>query len=64
MNHKGIISPRDEPGAADRQRVVLLGEGVVVEDGGMDQVFDGGAGRVDLVMYGWFPESVQLEEEH
>jgi methylated-DNA-protein-cysteine methyltransferase-like protein len=58
VNHKGIISPRDEPGAADRQRVVLLGEGVIVEDGGMDHVFEGGAGRIDLAMYGWFPESV------
>jgi methylated-DNA-protein-cysteine methyltransferase-like protein len=31
VNHKGIISPRDEPGAADRQRVQLMAEGVPVE---------------------------------
>lgn len=62
MNHKGIISPRDEPGAAERQRVALVREGVIVEDGGMDHVFEGGAGRVDLAMYGWFPEAVQIDE--
>ena len=37
-------------------------EGVIVEDGGMDHVFEGGAGRVDLAMYGWFPEAVQIDE--
>ena len=62
VNHKGIISPRDEPGAAERQRVALVREGVIVEDGGMDHVFEGGAGRVDLAMYGWFPEAVQIDE--
>lgn len=45
MNHKGIISPRDEPGAADRQRVRLLAEGVPVEDAGMDAHFNGGGGE-------------------
>ena len=60
VNHKGIISPRDEPGAADRQRVRLMAEGVPVEDSGMDANFDGGAGRVDLALFGWFPASAQL----
>ena len=61
MNHKGIISPRDEPGAADRQRVRLLAEGVPVEDSGMDAHFNGGGGgRVDLALFGWFPASVHL----
>jgi methylated-DNA-protein-cysteine methyltransferase-like protein len=62
VNHKGIISPRDEPGAADRQRVQLLAEGVPVEDGGMDASFEGGAGRVDLALFGWFPASVHLPQ--
>jgi methylated-DNA-protein-cysteine methyltransferase related protein len=60
VNHKGIISPRDVPGAAERQRRRLVREGVVVEDIGMDAEFrSGGAGRVDLAMYGWFPASLQ-----
>ena len=63
VNHKGIISPRDVPGAADRQRVRLLAEGVPVEDVGMDANFDGGGGgRVDLALFGWFPTSVQLPQ--
>ena len=63
VNHKGIISPRDVPGAADRQRVRLLAEGVPVEDVGMDVNFDGGGGgRVDLSLFGWFPTSVQLQQ--
>jgi methylated-DNA-protein-cysteine methyltransferase related protein len=62
VNHKGVISPRDEPGAADRQRVRLIVEGVPVEDVGMDANFEGGGGgRVDLAMFGWFPASVDLE---
>jgi methylated-DNA-protein-cysteine methyltransferase-like protein len=64
VNHKGIISPRDEPGAAGRQRLRLLEEGVPVEDASMDVDFNGGgAGRVDLALFGWFPTSVQLPEE-
>lgn len=61
VNHKGIISPRDMPGAAERQRAQLLAEGVPVEDVGMDSEFNsGGAGRVDLALFGWFPVSVQI----
>jgi hypothetical protein len=32
---------------------------VPVEDGGMDANFEGGAGRVNLALFGWFPASVQ-----
>jgi len=61
VNHQGIISPRDVPGAADRQRTRLLQEGVPVEDVGMDAEFNsGGGGRVDLALFGWFPASVQI----
>lgn len=63
VNHKGIISPRDTPGAAERQRTRLIGEGIAVEDGGMDERFEGGAGRVDLAMFGWFPVEVTLPGE-
>jgi hypothetical protein len=64
VNHKGIISPRDEPGAANRQRMKLLADGVAVEDAGLDAHFDGGGGgRVDLALFGWFPESVQLPSQ-
>jgi methylated-DNA-protein-cysteine methyltransferase-like protein len=56
VNHKGIISPRDVPGAMDRQRERLLVEGVPVEDVGIDAEFNsGGGGRVDLALFGWFP---------
>jgi methylated-DNA-protein-cysteine methyltransferase-like protein len=66
VNHKGIISPRDEPGAANRQRVRLLEEGILVEDAGIDADFDGGGGgggRVDLALFGWFPVSVNIPGE-
>jgi methylated-DNA-protein-cysteine methyltransferase related protein len=60
VNHKGIISPRDVPGAADRQRARLIAEGVPVQDTGMDENFNAGGGRVDLALFGWFPASVPL----
>lgn len=61
VNHKGIISPRDSPGATDRQRARLLEEGVPVEDVWMDAQFNGGGGgRVDLALFGWFPASVTI----
>lgn len=60
VNHKGIISPRDEPGAVGRQRLRLVAEGVPVEDAGIDAQFDGGGGRVDLALFGWFPAAVPL----
>jgi len=63
VNHKGIISPRDMPGAVDRQRIRLLEEGVVVEDVGMDAEFNGGGGgRVELALFGWFPDSVEVQQ--
>jgi methylated-DNA-protein-cysteine methyltransferase related protein len=62
VNHKGIISPRDSPGATDRQRIRLLAEGVPVENVGMYGNFEsGGGGRVDLALFGWFPVSVPLQ---
>jgi len=39
-----------------------MAEGVPVEDGGMDANFEGGAGRVDLALFGWFPASVHLPQ--
>src|SRR5436305_1925632 len=49
VNHKGVISPRDVPGAVCRQRIRLIQEGVAVEDevAGMDERFEGvgGGGR-------------------
>jgi methylated-DNA-protein-cysteine methyltransferase related protein len=61
VNHKGVISPRDMPGAVDRQRMRLLEEGVAVEDAAIDAQFEGGGGgRVELALFGWFPESVDI----
>jgi methylated-DNA-protein-cysteine methyltransferase related protein len=65
VNHKGIISPRDVPGAVDRQRVRLLEEGVAVEDAGIDERFEGGGGgRVDLALFGWFPVNLESVGEN
>jgi alkylated DNA nucleotide flippase Atl1 len=56
VNHKGVISPRDIPGAVERQRERLIREGVMVEEEGMDSEFrSGGGGKVELALYGWFP---------
>ena len=43
INHKGQISLRNDPAAADRQRVFLEAEGVSLN----------AAGAVDLVKYQW-----------
>ena len=64
VNHKGFISPRDEPGAVERQRRKLRREGIVVDDVGMDNEFrGGGGGRVELGIYGWFPVSVEITRD-
>lgn len=56
ISSKGLISPRGDGGlGVDRQREALQAEGVEVI------VLPGGAGsKIDLRVYGWFPESVDL----
>nr|XP_019044589.1 methylated-DNA-protein-cysteine methyltransferase [Kwoniella bestiolae CBS 10118]OCF23519.1 methylated-DNA-protein-cysteine methyltransferase [Kwoniella bestiolae CBS 10118] len=60
INSKGLISPRGDLGeGVARQKDRLENEGVQV-----DTLMGNGGEKVDLRLYGWFPESLDgLEQE-
>ncbi|QUC21771.1 uncharacterized protein UV8b_06014 [Ustilaginoidea virens] len=52
INAQGRISPRSQPGGAQRQADALRAEGVAVARGAL------GEWTVDLEQYGWFPSAL------
>lgn len=54
ISSKGVISPRGDDGqGVARQKAALEGEGVQVVT-----LAGGGGERVDVRVYGWFPDQV------